>query len=158
MTEEAYKRNKAKTLQWYYDHHEHSKARARAYYRNNKQRCLANHNAYMTERKKKDTSFRLACSLRARTTHAIKRGHKGGSAVRDLGCTLEEFKSYIESKWQFGMTWENWSQRGWHLDHIIPLCAFDLTDREQYLKAVHYTNIQPLWSRDNIAKGGNINN
>ena len=87
---------------------------------------------------------------------AIKRGYKAGSAVDDLGCSVESFKSYIEGLLQPGMTWANYSPRGWHLDHKVPLASFDLTDREQFLKACHYTNLQPLWAVDNIKKGDKI--
>ena len=84
---------------------------------------------------------------------AIKSNQKAGSAVRDLGCSIKEFKACIESKFQHGMTWDNHGFHGWHLDHIIPLSKFDLTDREEFLKACHYTNIQPLWAYDNLSKG-----
>ena len=60
---------------------------------------------------------------------AIKGGVRGGSAVRDLGCTILEFKTYIEAQFQPDMTWENWTMDGWHLDHKVPLAVFDLTDR-----------------------------
>jgi len=53
------------------------------------------------------------------------------------------------------MTWDNWSKDGWHLDHIVPLSSFDLSDREQFLKACHYTNLAPLWSEDNLTKSNN---
>jgi len=95
----------------------------------------------------------LASKLRIRMNMALKGKNKVGSAVRDLGCSMSEFKIYLESKFQPGMIWENHGLQGWHLDHIKPLASFDLTNREEFLKAAHYTNLQPLWSRDNIKKG-----
>lgn len=87
---------------------------------------------------------------------AVRSGAKAGSSVRDLGCSIEDFKNYIETKFVPGMDWENWSRDGWHLDHIRPLSSFDLTDRNQFLKAVHYTNFQPLWAKDNLSKGSKL--
>lgn len=55
------------------------------------------------------------------------------------------------------MTWENRGMFGWHIDHIIPLSLFNLTDRNDFLNACHYTNLQPLWSLDNLKKGDRIN-
>ena len=87
----------------------------------------------------------------------IKNNQKTGSAVGELGCTIDEFKVYIENKFQEGMSWENWKHDGWHLDHIKPLSSFDLTDREQFLEACHYTNLQPLWGWQNMQKHDKIN-
>ena len=50
------------------------------------------------------------------------------------------------------MTWDNYGE--WHIDHIKPCCGFDLTDFEQQKKCFHYTNLQPLWAKDNITKNG----
>lgn len=101
----------------------------------------------------------MAASLRNRLSSAIKNRNKAGSAVKDLGCSIEEFIKYIEEKFYHEpntgevMSWENRGRYGWHLDHIIPLASFDLTDREQFLKACHYTNYQPLWWWQNLSKG-----
>jgi len=51
------------------------------------------------------------------------------------------------------ITWENHSRAGWHIDHIKPLISFDLIEREQFLEACHYTNLQPLWAKENLRKG-----
>jgi hypothetical protein len=80
--------------------------------------------------------------LRSRLSGILKKG----SPVRDLGCSIDEFRSYLESKWKPGMNWENHSKDGWHIDHIKRLADFDLTDKEQLLRACHYTNLQPMWA------------
>ena len=74
-----------------------------------------------------------------------------------LGCTLEEVKTHIENQFEDGMTWENWTRDGWHLDHIVPCSSFDLTKNEEQEKCFHYTNLQPLWAKDNLSKGSKLN-
>ena len=81
-------------------------------------------------------------------------GGRAGHPVADLGCTIPEFCEHIERLWTAGMSWESWTQSGWHLDHIRPLASFDLKDRAQFLAAAHFTNYQPLWAADNLKKGG----
>lgn len=110
-------------------------------------------NAYTKARKKEDVNFKLTLSLRTRLNSAIKGNYKTGSAVSDLGCTIEELKVYLESQFQEGMSWDNWNKTGWHIDHIIPLASFDLTIESELKRAVHYTNLQPLWAIDNLKKG-----
>lgn len=105
-------------------------------------------------RYKTDPSYRVRINLRNRLNAAIRVGCKAGSAVRDLGCTIEDFMSYIAAQFLPGMSWENWGE--WHLDHIKPLAAFDLTNRNQFLAACHYTNMRPLWAADNLRKGQRI--
>ena len=94
---------------------------------------------------------KIGRNLRSRLNKAIKGNYKTGSAVRDLGCSIKELKKYLESKWQQGMSWDNYGE--WHIDHIKPLNSFDLEDEEQLKEACHYTNLQPLWAKDNLKKG-----
>lgn len=122
------------------------------YRRNNKERANSRH----LERKKTDINYRLAGLLRGRLKRAISGNYKSGSAVSDLGCSIEFLKKYLESKFTEGMSWDNCGRNGWHIDHIVPLSSFDLSDREQFLKACHYTNLQPLWDIDNLKKGDKI--
>jgi hypothetical protein len=108
------------------------------------------------ERYAADPNFRLRKRLRDRIRDLIKsKGiRKAGSAVRDLGCSVTDFKTYIESLFMPGMTWQNHGNGDgkWNIDHRKPLVLFDLTQREQFLEACHFTNLQPLWWRDNLRK------
>ena len=108
------------------------------------------------ERRKVDIQAKLKYGLRCRLNVAMKRGYKAGSSVKDLGCTIPELKFYLEGQFQDGMTWDNWSKNGWHIDHKIPLDFFDLTNRGQLLQAVHYTNLQPMWAKENIRKSNHL--
>jgi hypothetical protein len=71
--------------------------------------------------------------------------------VKFLGCSFACAKQHIESQFKDGMSWDNFGE--WHIDHIRPLASFDLTDVTQQLMAGHYTNLQPLWAAENMAKG-----
>lgn len=82
---------------------------------------------------------------------AIRGSYRSGSAVRDLGCTIPQLRDYLSERFAPEMSWENYGS--WHIDHVRPLASFDLRNRPQFLTAVHYTNLQPLWAADNIAKG-----
>lgn len=107
-------------------------------------------NEYEKRKKQEDANFKLRRLLRDRLRKALKKSYKNGSAVNDLGCSIEFFKEYLESKFLEGMNWSNHGE--WHIDHVKPLCLFDLSDREQLLMACHYTNLQPLWAKDNLTK------
>jgi hypothetical protein len=101
------------------------------------------------ESKKKD---KIARRLRSRIRDAVKNGGTRPHLMEILGCTLDEFKKYIESKWTEGMSWDNCNYYGWHLDHIIPCAYFNMEDSEDQKRCFHYTNYQPLWRKINQNK------
>lgn len=107
----------------------------------------------IAERRKTDVLFRLRGLLRTRLRTALSGNYKSGSAIRNLGCSLEEFKKHMESQFKPGMNWDNHGQYGWHIDHIKPLASFNLSDVNQLNEACHFTNLQPLWAKDNLVKG-----
>lgn len=129
------------------------------YYKKHKKQLLEKKSLYIKEYFKNkynnDINFKLKTNLRNRLNRAVKNNQKAGSAVADLGCSIEEFKKYIESLWQPDMTWDNWSRDGWHIDHKIAISKFDLTNPEEFKKACHYTNLQPMWAKDNFKKSDN---
>lgn len=123
------------------------------YSKKNREEIRAYFRKYQPFREKHDKQYLLARRIRSRIRAVLKFKKKPGSAIKDMGCSLIELKVHLESQFHGGMSWSNYGQSGWHIDHITPLSTFDLTDRGQFLKAVHYTNLQPLWAVDNLKKG-----
>jgi hypothetical protein len=154
-----YQKNKEKNSlrckEWYKNNKAARNNYVKEWYRNNKDRKLFTNRQWDKENSKTNLNFKLGNLLRRRLYKALKGNFKMGSAVKDLGCSTTELKKYIESKFTVGMTWENHSYTGWHIDHIKPLASFNLQDRVQFLEACHYTNLQPLWAKDNMQKSDN---
>lgn len=94
---------------------------------------------------------KLIRNLRNRINCSLKGLDKSESTIKLLGCTIDFFKKYLESKFTKGMTWGNRGISGWHIDHIKPCSLFDLSDPEQQKQCFHYTNLQPLWATNKIA-------
>jgi hypothetical protein len=147
-----YTKHKKKILKKCKVYRELNKNKIKEYQHNYRPRA----NVRLKERLKSDIHLKLKVRLRKRFWQSLKHSYKSGSAVKDLGCTVEELKTYLENKFQPGMTWDNYGYYGWHIDHIKPLATFDLTNREQWLEACHYTNLQPLWAKDNLSKGDKV--
>lgn len=124
------------------------------YRRINVNRISKHYMEYEKERKKTDPTFKLLKTLRSRLSNAIKNkgGKKCNTTMNLTGCDLAFFKGYLEAKFTEGMTWENHGK--WHIDHIKPCCSYNLEDEEEQKKCFYYTNLQPLWARDNLVKGG----
>jgi hypothetical protein len=114
--------------------------------------------AYMREYQKR-TEQRLKNAVRCRVWDALKRQSATKRTRSLIGCSAEELIAHIESRFVSGMTWENMgaSDGCWVIDHIRPLASFDLSEEAQQKQAFHYTNLQPLWWRDNIVKSSKYN-
>lgn len=68
-----------------------------------------------------------------------------------LGIDFGGFTHHIESQFRDGMTWDNYGTF-WELDHIIPICAFDMNSEMDVKKCAHYTNVRPLTVEENYRK------
>jgi hypothetical protein len=112
-------------------------------------------NANRRLRKRTDPAWAMADRLRKRIGRAIRdnagRGAKKAHKTAEyIGCTVPDLMRHIESKFLPGMAWNN--RNLWHLDHIKPCTAYNLLDPEQQRACFHYTNLQPLWAKDNMRK------
>ena len=120
----------------------------RHYHRANRNR----RNARLKERRCVDPLFRLISNMRSRLSQAIKAqdASKSAHTFELVGCTYGELWAHLEKQLQPGMVWGNYGK--WHVDHIRPCASFDLKDIEQQRQCFHFSNLQPLWARDNESK------
>lgn len=138
--------------------------RKKRYQKNTEKELLRNKNYYINNRDiiikqklnklKSDLNLRILSNLRSRICQFVKskKIHKDNQTRNILGIDLEGFKKYLEIKFQPYMTWDNYGE--WHIDHIIPLNSAN--SEEELYKLCHYTNLQPLWAKDNLSKGCKI--
>jgi hypothetical protein len=145
-------------------------AQKREHYQLNKERLIKNSSDYKKNnrkryndlkinRKKNDPLYKLRITVSERIRQALKY-HLAGtykkkdSTIELLGCSIDELKTYLQNQFKEGMTWQNHGE--WHIDHIIPCAAFDLSKKEDCLKCFNYKNLQPLWAHENLSKSDKI--
>jgi hypothetical protein len=122
--------------------------------RKQKPEVKALNNERQRERFAKDPLFRFACNMRRRIGLGLKGHAKSKTTEQILGCTFEEaWEIDLIPKFRFPMTRENYG-KVWHVDHIRPVCSFDLSDPEQVKACFHHSNLQPLFIEENLSKGG----
>ena len=153
-----------KSKEYYINNKDIVLERVKDYNIKNKEVRREYYNKYIKNRISNDNLFKLTTGIRKSTTSYFKnRGYKKKSKTECiLGCSFEELKLYLESKFEYWMTWENKGlyngelNYGWDIDHIIPLVSAE--NEEDIIRLSHYTNLQPLCSYTNrYIKRDNVN-
>lgn len=162
-----YHENKDLVLKYLLLNRERVKKHRQKYYLKNKEKILLKSKLYhkinrsqvntkAREKLKNNVKFRLIKRLRNRLTCFLKyKGiRKNYKFFQYIGCSIEELKIHLEKQFKPGMTWDNYGYYGWHIDHIIPLNSASTIEKLSEL--CHYTNLQPLWAKENISKKDRI--
>jgi hypothetical protein len=107
----------------------------------------------------RDPVARLVKRLRSRLRQMVRKMGitKSLPTIQMVGCAGEEAMSKLEALFWPGMTRNNDSLMKWHVDHVTPIESFDKTDSDWQIKAFHWSNLQPLWADDNLAKAHRLN-
>jgi hypothetical protein len=124
------------------------------HYEANREKRIKKQTQYDSNRLKTDPVFKFKRNTRGLIRGSFKKiNHRKNSKTADiLGCSLDFFKEYIQSKLKKNMTFDNYGD--WHLDHIIPLAT--AKTEEDVIRLNHYTNFQPLWAKENLSKSDKI--
>jgi len=142
------KRNAEKKA-WYQANKAHKLQKDKEYREADPERHKRMQNEYWKKRYHTDPNYKLRKILRCSLKRGLFQGDK--SILEYLDCSIDEVKVHLESKFTQEMTWDNHGKI-WDIDHIEPLCAFDLTDETQIRRATRKDNLQPLTKKLNLLK------
>jgi len=117
---------------------------------------------YQKNRRRTDIDFRIVGYLRGRIWHALKGICKSKDTITLIGCNINQLRKHLEAQFISGMNWDNWGtgnngkgMKEWHIDHIRPCVSFDLSKPEEQRRCFHYTNLRPLWAKENLERPKN---
>ena len=151
--DEDYKnRQYNRTAKWREDNENYHKDYSKQYWIENKEDCLE----YKRTKRQNDLGHRMVENTRAYLYHLLKKAFKGQTPNKEestidlIGCTKQQLVEHLRNQYKPGMTDENYGE--WHIDHIKPCALFDLTDPDQRRACFHFSNLQPLWAAENLAK------
>lgn len=112
----------------------------------------------LKQRKASNPLLRLSHNIRTKIQFSLKRiGHTKNKKTNDLlGGSFVFVRKHLERQFKKGMSWHNYGrgENKWHVDHKIPLAS--AKTKEDLIKLFHYTNLQPLWQHENLAKHDKI--
>jgi len=152
--EENPEREVERNHEWYEKNKEEVLRKIAEYKKKNKEYLWEKELEYRRKRMKTDPIYRVTDRLRSRLRCALKANgtSKTLHTIDLLGCSPKELVEHLEKQFQDGMTWENHGKDGWEIDHIKPCASFNLIDEEEQRLCFHYTNLQPLWAKENQMK------
>ena len=93
-------------------------------------------------------NYRIKKSLAARLRTVIV---KNDSTMNYIGCNIQYLREWFEYNFTSEMNWDNYGSY-WSIDHIIPVCKFELTDEDEKLKCCNWTNLMPVTVKYNSSK------
>ncbi len=113
---------------------------------------------YQRRKYRNNPEYGLGSSILWAIRKQIKNNNSGFAAnwQKWVGYSVEQLVEHIENKFLGGMTWENRGE--WHVDHIIPISAFNFTAVSDidFRRCWALSNLQPLWAEDNMSKGSKL--
>lgn len=146
-------KHKIATKKWREKNKEKVKETRRNWIENNRKKTRE-----YSAKKRLKVSKRISNSISSSILLSIKKNKSGMSWEKLVNFSFEEFKKRFEKLFADGMSWDNYGRNGWHVDHIIPISAFNFEKPEDddFKRCWALSNLQPMWAKENISKGNKL--
>jgi hypothetical protein len=118
--------------------------------------CISCYPKFLTEQKtewcKKEhntnMNYRIKKSLAARLRSVLV---KNDSTMNYIGCNIQYLREWFEYNFTNEMNWDNYGSY-WSIDHIIPVCKFNLIVEDEKFKCCNWSNMMPVTVKYNSSK------
>ena len=118
----------------------------------------AYHRKWKAVKRETDPHYKIRENMSRRIRYELKtllQDQKTKCTIDYIGCSIEFLKRYLESRFDFGISWETYGK--WHIDHIIPCKYWNLESETHKYLCFNYRNVQPLWALSNKSKKDAVN-
>ena len=147
-----YMKNSIKLIQKQKDYYLDNRDRIKEYQVKNHNKIIAQKKFYSNNKYKSDINYRLICKTRSRIRNALQGKIKSSSSRDILGIDIDTYKKWLEFQFTTEMNWSNIE-----IDHVKPICMFDVTKDIELREAFDWKNTQPLLKKDHQLKGTKFN-
>lgn len=141
----------AQVKKWAQKNKDRSKAKAKEWREANPNKYAEYWRRSYVKNRKHNRHYQIHNAIGGRIRDRL-RGAKWSRTEELIGYPVEDLMACLELQFLKGMNWDNYGQ--WHIDHIIPLSAFECSgsDPEEIKKAWAIPNLRPIWASDNLRK------
>lgn len=143
-------RKKATVKAWSERNRERQSALSKAWKAKNRARIRDNHNRRFSQ----NPILRVHKAIRERLRFSLLFDSGGLRTFELLGYSRDDLKVHLERQFLKGMSWDNYGE--WHVDHIVPLSTFPMSEIDEIRACWALSNLRPLWAKDNLSKRASI--
>ncbi len=148
-------RHQANRQRWYDNNQDRVQELRQKWKEAHEEEVKAYMNAYAKTRYRDDLNYRTKAIVSSRLRNCMHK--EKDTTVMYLGCSIEQFRAWIESQFSSLMSWENMGQF-WTFDHVRPCASYDFWDEMQRHMCFNWSNVRPCEAIENIKKGDKIDN
>jgi len=129
----------------------------KSYYQKNRENILKQ----KKEKRENDLHFNLKSKMINRVWWALRSKNKNYNWDKrsfNIGYSIEELKNHLQKTMPEGYTWQDYLSGKLHIDHIIPINAFNFTSPKHidFKKCWALNNLRLLPARENLTKSKKI--
>lgn len=145
---------KDRKKEWRANNPEREKETRLKYNQENKEKINEYHRKWKENKRNTDINYKLQSNMSRRIRYelnALLKGKKVKRTTEYIGCSIEELKEYLQTKFTNGMSWENYGSI-WHIDHRIPCSSWNFESDFESNCCWNYRNLQPMLASENQSK------
>jgi hypothetical protein len=120
--------------------------------------CGRIESAKRASKRRSISKYRLHSNISGAINASLTEKKNGRRWESLVGYTLDNLVKHLEKQFTKGMHWDNYGLKGWTIDHIIPVSAFNYKTANDmdFHRCWTLSNLRPMWLPDNVRKSNKV--